>query len=426
MRILRKAAAFALLAAWSLPAAASAAPVGPDQSWCVVVPGAASGSLAMTNLTNTNADGRGYGTLRTPGTTPTYRRVERDRTSSVNFAKGTPPDPNLAIGAVESASICYDTAVSTSNVIVDLAAVIPPGAVRDATATRILDTRSGVAVAAETSRCVEVPGASPGDTAIINITNTQASGRGYGALRASDATPIYDRPTTNQYSSVNFAANTPPNPNLAVTAVGPDAKICYDGAVSAHHTILDLVATASSETIPAIEPSRLLDTRPAPGSVSRSQVLNQTLPVGTCGWIGERLGLRLRNGSITGEFPSDGMIEVISLALQDLDGDGIDDAAFVIICNGGGTAVNYEFFLRHAASGTLAFGEGDLVDSTRSGAVRLFGFVEDFKLNGPSVVVRWSGKTQFDANCCASLLYESQVFSNGTEPPTILTTELES
>ena len=278
----------------------------------------------------------------------------------------------------------------------------------------------------QTSRCVEVPGASPGDTAIINITNTQASGRGYGALRASDATPIYDRPTTNQYSSVNFAANTPPNPNLAVTAVGPDTRICYDGAVSTHHTILDLVATASSAAIPATEPARLLDTRPAPGSITRSQVLNQTLPIGTCGWVGEQLGLQLRNGSIYGEFPSDGFITVDSLVLQDLDGDGIDDSAFVVLCNGGGTAVGSEFFLRHAASGTFAFDAGDLIDSTQSGDVQTLGSVEGFSLNGPSVVVRWTGRTQFDANCCASLLYESQIFSNGTEPPTILTTELAS
>jgi hypothetical protein len=343
----------------------------------------------------------------------------------VNFASNTPPNPNLAVTAVGAdTQICYDGAGATHHTILDLTAVLEQAAVNALTPSRILDTRDGNRVAANTSRCVTVPGASPGDTAVINITNTSAAGRGYGALRSSDAIPIYNRPAAAQYSSVNFASNTPPNPNLAVTAVGADTQICYDGAGATHHTILDLVATASSDAIPAVEPTRLLDTRPSPGSVVRSDVLNQTLPAGTCGQLGERLGLQLRNGSISGEFATSGSIDVGNIVRQDLDDDGLDDAAYVVSCFTGGTAVFYEVFLDYAVSGPVSINETDFIDSASSSRISSFGFIEGFRLNGPTVVVRWSAKTEFDPNCCTSLLFESQVRSNGSDAPSIFTRQL--
>ena len=117
-------------------------------------------------------------------------------------------------------------------------------------------------VAASSSRCVAVPGASPGDVAVVNITNTQAAGQGWGALRASGETPVFGRAPSAQVSSVNFAAGTPPNPNLAFSKVGSDNKVCYDGAVFAHHVILDLAAVIPASNVNAVTPTRILDTRP--------------------------------------------------------------------------------------------------------------------------------------------------------------------
>ncbi len=91
-----------------------------------------------------------------------------------------------------------------------------------AVTTSSVDAGGDALIDASTSVCVTVPGANPGDVAVINITNTNADGTGYGALRSSDTNPVYDRPTNQQYSSVNFAANTPPNPNLAFTTIGTD------------------------------------------------------------------------------------------------------------------------------------------------------------------------------------------------------------
>ena len=124
------------------------------------------------------------------------------------------------------------------------------------------------------SVCVSVPGASAGDTAVINITNTGAAAGGFGAVRASDAIPVFDRPETDQFSSVNFAANTPPNPNLAFTLIGPDGQICYDGAGADHEVILDLAATIPATNIATIDPQRILDTRATVTCPSNAQALS--------------------------------------------------------------------------------------------------------------------------------------------------------
>jgi hypothetical protein len=119
-------------------------------------------------------------------------------------------------------------------------------------------------VGARSSVFTTVPGATGGDIAVVNITNTNATGQGWGALRSSTATPVHQRPPTSQYSSVNFAASTPPNPNLAFVTIGPDARFCYDSGPASSNVILDLVATLPATTTNAQDPTRILDTRPDP------------------------------------------------------------------------------------------------------------------------------------------------------------------
>ena len=112
-----------------------------------------------------------------------------------------------------------------------------------------------------TSRGVAVPGASVGDVAVVNVTNTEVLGRGWGALRSSDAVAVFDRPVEERYSSVNFAAGTPPNPNLAVTVVGADGEFCYDNAFSSSNVVLDLFAVIPAANVVSVDAERLLDTR---------------------------------------------------------------------------------------------------------------------------------------------------------------------
>lgn len=404
-----------------------AAPLPPDYSRCVAVPGAAAGDVAVINITNTQAKARGFGALRSSSATPIYSRAADDQYSSVNFAPNAPPNPNLAFSPVgTNGEVCYDGANAQHNTILDLAAVIPKSVTGATSPTRVLDTRRGVAVGSNASRCVSVPGAAAGDVAVVNITNTQATGRGYGALRSSDATPIYSRPSADQYSSVNFAPNTPPNPNLAVAAVGPDGKICYDGAAARHHTILDLTAVAPASSIPAVDPVRILDTRSAPGSVTESQIKNQTLPAGTCGWVGDNLGRVMRNGVIRSPLPLGGEISIGTIVYTDFDGNGLDDAAYLVTCWGGGNSIFSDVAIHMAGRRPVIFDQGELYTTSQmSTANGVDGIVKlELTASGQSVRVDWLGYTPFDANCCPSLDYVTY-FRASPEPRISSTFELD-
>ena len=255
-----------------------ASPVGARSSVCTTVPGATGGDIAVVNITNTNATGQGWGALRSSTATPVHQRPPTSQYSSVNFAASTPPNPNLAFVTIgPDARFCYDSGPASSNVILDLVATLPATTTNAQDPTRILDTRNTSPVGARSSVCTTVPGATGGDIAVVNITNTNATGQGWGALRSSTATPVHQRPPTSQYSSVNFAASTPPNPNLAFVTIGPDARFCYDSGPASSNVILDLVATLPATTTNAQDPTRILDTRPDP------EVGNIVVPT-LCGW----------------------------------------------------------------------------------------------------------------------------------------------
>lgn len=236
--------------------------VSENTSRCLAVPGASAGDVAVVNITNTSAAGTGYGALRASDGSPVFSRSASAQFASVNFAADTPANPNLAFTKIgPDGNFCYDGALWDHNVILDAAAIIPAANINAIDPTRFLDTRTTSLLAANSSVCVAVPNAAPGDVAVVNITNTGAAGNGYGALRSSDATPVFNRSASNQYASVNFAANTPPNPNLGLTKIGPDGKFCYDGAVNSHHVIMDVAAVLPAANVNAIDPTRLVDTR---------------------------------------------------------------------------------------------------------------------------------------------------------------------
>jgi hypothetical protein len=74
-------------------------------------------------------------------------------------------------------------------------------------------------VSSNTSRCVAVSGGLAGDVAVVNITNTAATGNGYGALRASGTTPLFDRPAREQLICNTCFASVIPGDN----AVDPES-----------------------------------------------------------------------------------------------------------------------------------------------------------------------------------------------------------
>lgn len=105
--------------------------------------------------------------------------------------------------------------------------------------------------------CFTAPGADPGDIVALNATPTQATTRGFGTLHSSDD-PAGDT------SNVNFAPGTV-DPNLALTRVGTDGKVCFtnsnDGPI---HLVLDELVVADGTTFTPPTPTgatRLADTR---------------------------------------------------------------------------------------------------------------------------------------------------------------------
>lgn len=236
--------------------------ISPGSSVCVEVPFAASGDVAVVNITNTGAVGEGWGALRRSDDDPVPTRSAENQFASVNFAAGTPPNPNLSMATVGTDSrVCYDGAVASHEVILDHFSTIRNSAIDASEPQRIVDSRGAARLASGDSRCVAVPRADEGDLAVINITNTQAAGAGYGALRSSDAQPLADRTDDDLYASVNFAAGTPPNPNLGLALVGSDNRVCYDGVGASHHVILDHLGNIDGARVDHSEPLRLFDSR---------------------------------------------------------------------------------------------------------------------------------------------------------------------
>ena len=136
-----------------------------------------------------------------------------------------------------------------------------------------------------TSRCVTLDQSdvghdgllpAPGDLAIVNVTPVRAAGRGYGVLRSSDSLPTFEVAVAERFSSVNFARGMPPDPNLSVAVIGADGAVCYDGAVSAHDVVLDLVGAVSAVAVRQVAPERLVDTRPTSPSCTSPLELDRS------------------------------------------------------------------------------------------------------------------------------------------------------
>lgn len=249
-------------ALWVAPGGVRAGQVTAGSSRCVDAGPVDPGDLLFVNITNTNAEGRGFATLRSSGDPPLIGRIEAQRVSSVNFAAATPPNPNLApvvVGA--DGRICYDGAVAAHDAVLDRLGVVAGDASIQLAPRRLIDTRPGAPLTDAQSVCASVEQLRPGDLAVVNVTPIRATGRGYGSLRSSDDVPIPRRGESDRFSSVNFAADAPPNPNLAVATVGADGAICYDAAISTHHLALDLVAGIVAERSVRLLPARVLDTR---------------------------------------------------------------------------------------------------------------------------------------------------------------------
>lgn len=234
-----------------------AAPVGPNETYCVPAVGARPGEFVGANITPVNAVRNGNGSLHSSDDEP-------PSTANVNFRSGS-VDPNVAFAQVGlDRTICFTNSHhGPVDVVIDALVVAEGDAFRlpsESGAVRIADTRDGLGgdrLAARETRCVEAPGAAAGEFAGVNITPVGATTRGNGALHSSDDEP----PGT---ANVNFAVGSV-DPNLAVARVGADGTVCFSNSVHGPvDIVMDLLFVTSSDAFrsPGVDGAvRVVDTR---------------------------------------------------------------------------------------------------------------------------------------------------------------------
>ena len=110
--------------------------------------------------------------------------------------------------------------------------------------------------------CFPIPGGASGDTAVLNLTQTDATSSGWGAIRPSDEINMTQR--SDPSSHVNFDGSDSANPNTALSEIGLDGRVCLDSFVGENgrvNNIVDLVAVIDGDSMRDIKPQRLLDNR---------------------------------------------------------------------------------------------------------------------------------------------------------------------
>ena len=253
---------------------AAGLPIAPGGVTCPGVTGVP-GAVAVLNLTPVEASGTGFGAVRASDA-PSNNTLGPDSVSNVNFRAGS-VDPNVALAVIgPDGRVCFDNSPHASvHLVADQMGTLPATAYERASvsgARRMLDTRAAEPIAPGASVCAVAVGA-PGRFAVVNVTPVEATATGFGAVRASDA-PSNNTLGAAAVSNVNFSVGSV-DPNLAVTRIGGDGRICFDNPPPASvHAILDQMGSLPAEAfVPAAASGavRLLDTRlvgpvPAGGS----------------------------------------------------------------------------------------------------------------------------------------------------------------
>ena len=245
------------------PSPTGADSVEPAARVCFDVVGSP-GDAAVVNLTPVGALASGSGQLVSSdiAAPPVY--------SNVNFGPGT-IDPNVAVSAIGTdGQTCFiNNSPDRTGIVADHMGTIAAASYTQATPSgapaRVVDTRSalgGTRLAPDARLCFAVDGA-PGDAAVVNLTPVLATGTGNGQLVSSDiaAPPVY--------SNVNYAVGSI-DPNVAVSTIGADGRVCF---VNADLASVDLVAdhmgtiaaASYTQATPSGAPARVVDTRSALG-----------------------------------------------------------------------------------------------------------------------------------------------------------------
>lgn len=210
-----------------------------------------SDDAVVANVTVVDPDGPGYLTVYPCGSTPPI-------TSNLNFVVGDVV-ANLVIAHPGAGGVCA-VASAPTDVVVDLQGGIPVGSgYSSITPVRMADTRSpiGVAVADRvapsqiTELSFPVVSGIPvvADTAVVNVTATDASAPGYLTVFPCDESPPLA-------SNLNVAPGDT-RPNLVVTRIGAGGTICVITSAPMH-VVVDLQGwfAGSSPPPPTSPPER--------------------------------------------------------------------------------------------------------------------------------------------------------------------------
>lgn len=219
------------------------------------------------NLTSDGAAADGFLTAYPCGQTP-------PPTSTLNYLAGAPAAAGALVG-LGGGSLCVRTYADT-DLVVDVSGWFGPAAgagYAPVLNTRLLDTRSGAALAAGASATVSAATLGSGTAVAVNLTLTEAAADGYlTAWPCGEERPIV--------SNLN-ARRGETRANQAVVPLAADGTLCvysYGGG----HVVVDAVGrfgSGAGSAFQPLTPSRLLDTRTG-SPVAAGTAAEVTAPAG--------------------------------------------------------------------------------------------------------------------------------------------------
>jgi hypothetical protein len=178
--------------------------------------------------------------------------------------------PNAVVVRVGAGGKICVSASSTVDVIVDVSGYFPAdtSAVFLPAPTRVMDTRSGPRVAANTVKELVLSPPAGSTAAILNVTATDPTGGGFATVYpCGQATP--------EASNLNFLTGQT-TPNLVMAKPGVDNKVCFFTSANVH-LIADLTGWLTSGFVAAPVPVRVLSTRDGVGAGKSKMPKNGTV-----------------------------------------------------------------------------------------------------------------------------------------------------
>jgi hypothetical protein len=205
--------------------------------------------------------------------------------------------PNAVVVRVGTGGKICVSASSTVDAIVDVSGYFPAdtSAVFLQSPTRVMDTRGGPRIAANTVKELVLSPPAGTTAAILNVTATDPTGGGFVTVfPCGQATP--------EASNLNFMTGQT-TPNLVMAKPGVDDKVCFYSSANVQ-LIADVTGWMTSGFVPSPVPVRVLSTRDGVGTAKtkmpKSGVVSFTLPSAPAGASAAVLNVTVTNPKAAG------------------------------------------------------------------------------------------------------------------------------